>query len=168
MPDYRELLGGGFKFIVVPIGFRQCWLMRKCPYSSGKKIDLVLYAKPYWKSRSGYQILKFNWELVNAKTQELVKNGSGSGILSKSYSNDKRLGGLIGLPYLVGKGNEYVLKIEVILGNEAILDKEEIFTFELHSSDKIPMIILSAFAGAAALYFLQWLIPWVISIMVVK
>ena len=154
MPNYIKVYGGCFEFTVVPLGFRGSWLLRKWPYFSAKKIDLMIYAKPRLEACKDVEPLRINWELSKVGNKELIQ--SDNTLLSKSYPANQPLGGQINFRYLIGKG-EYVLKVKATFGEEVILEWEEIFTFELHSSDAVTLIILSAIAGAGIVLLIQWI-----------
>ena len=169
MPRYRELYSCGYKFAVIPMGFRRFKLLRRWPYHSGEQICLKIYAIPCWESRKDCQML-VNWELIKVSSKERIT--SDFEVIDRWCPDQKYSWGVISLPYLFlpylfGKG-EYALKIEVISRAGIILENKEIFIFKLHSGEVFRMMILSALAGAGTLLFLQWLIPWILSVIIAK
>lgn len=134
-PHFRHFHVSGFGDgkVMPTIGIRRIPILEKLPYSSGDQIELDMEIE-ITKESPHMTELPYSWRLVELDSKDVVK--SDSGVFRISPFDKNKLASHLSF-WQTGKGKEYILEIQIIKGSLVLYGWKEIFSCELHSSDKL-------------------------------
>jgi len=134
-PHFRHFHVSGFGDgkVMPTVGVRRVPILEKLPYSSGDQIELDMEIEITKKSPQIAE-LPYSWRLVELESKDIVKNDSG--VFRISPFDKNKLVSYLSF-WQTGKGKEYILEIQIIQGSLILFGWKEIFSCELHSSDKL-------------------------------
>jgi hypothetical protein len=134
-PHFRHFHVSGFGDgkVMPTIGIRRIPILEKLPYSSGDQIELDMEIEITKKSPNMAE-LPYSWRLVELESKEIVK--SDRGVFRISPFDKNKLASHLSF-WQTGKDKEYILEVQIIQGSLVLFGWKEIFSCELHSSDKL-------------------------------